>query len=325
MVPELSAEAAYLRQPPDGSIFVMGAVGTPGRYAFGPDLTLLDLLAIVKGPSADADLGNISVIHRGAAGPEVAKLDLWLFFETGDRSLLPQLQPGDIVYVPNLNRNWLEQPVESTVRMLGAIAKPGRYRFDDQMTILDLLAEAGGPIADAYQQRIVVVNLSCCRDQARVFDLERFAQNRRLQPVACCPSRRYSIRPISFPEQLCDVHVGRPRCVPNPFDSVDCDLAGSYVTMLPVQRPELEAIYWQTVGRKIRTICVTAAAPGEGVSELGLALARRGKSAGLKALLIDANLPRPTISLRLGLSSACWSPVGGSARKAIACAGRIGA
>jgi hypothetical protein len=106
----------------------------------------------------------------------VSKLNLHLFFETGDKSLLPRVQPGDIVYLPGRDRSWLEVSKESTVRVLGAVNTPGRYRFDDSMTILDLLAEAGGPTNDAWQEKIVVVNLSCCQDQARVFNLVNFAK-----------------------------------------------------------------------------------------------------------------------------------------------------
>ncbi|OYW43976.1 MAG: sugar ABC transporter substrate-binding protein, partial [Azorhizobium sp. 12-66-6] len=91
--------------------------------------------------------------------------------------LLPRVRTGDVIFVPDrTNKEWFDDPAESTVRVLGAVGKPGRYRFAASMTLLDLLAEAGGPTADAYQQRIVVVNLGCCREQARVFDLVEFAR-----------------------------------------------------------------------------------------------------------------------------------------------------
>ena len=45
------------------------------------------------------------------------------------------------------------------------------------MTILDLLAEAGGPANNALQEKIVVVNLSCCGNQARLFNLVDFAKS----------------------------------------------------------------------------------------------------------------------------------------------------
>ena len=106
----------------------------------------------------------------------MTRVNLAQYFETGDESLLPRVRPGDVIFVPDRNRNWLEQPSATVVRVLGAVNRPGRYQFHDGMTLLDLLAEAGGPTRDALQERIVVVNLSCCADQARTFDLPGFAR-----------------------------------------------------------------------------------------------------------------------------------------------------
>lgn len=106
----------------------------------------------------------------------MTKVNLAQFFQTGDEHLLPKVRPGDVIYVPDRNRNWLEQTPANTVRLIGSVNKPGRYQFNDGMTILDLLAEAGGPDKDAYQEKIVVVNLSCCANEARVFNLPQFAK-----------------------------------------------------------------------------------------------------------------------------------------------------
>ena len=45
------------------------------------------------------------------------------------------------------------------------------------MTILDLLAEAGGPSTSALQDRILVVNRARREEQATRFDLEKFAES----------------------------------------------------------------------------------------------------------------------------------------------------
>lgn len=182
MVPELPQDPAdnksqWVRQGTDRSIYVMGQVGAPGRYAFNENLSFLDILTAANGPNASADLRNIRVSHRGEPGARITRLDLARYFETGDERLLPRVLPGDVVYVPDRNREWLDESKENTVRVLGAMGRPGRYRFSDDMTILDLLAEAGGPTSEAYQERIVVVNLSCCKDQAQVFDLVDFARS----------------------------------------------------------------------------------------------------------------------------------------------------
>jgi protein involved in polysaccharide export with SLBB domain len=181
-VPELpqsptDSRSQWVQQSADRSIYLMGAVGRPGRYAFEEGLSFLDVMAAADGPTNAADLLNIRIAHRGEGRDRVSRVNLARYFETGDDTLLPRVRPGDVIFVPDRNRNWLEQPPGSTVRVLGAVNRPGRYQFTDGMTILDLLAEAGGPNRDALQERIVVVNLSCCADQARSFDLPGFARS----------------------------------------------------------------------------------------------------------------------------------------------------
>jgi len=180
-VPELpqspnDTRATWMQLSSDRSIYVMGSVGHPGRYAFEEKLSFLDIIAAADGPTASADLLNIRVSHRGEGRDRVTKVNLAQFFETGDDSLLPHVRPGDVIFVPDRSRNWLEVSPGSTVRLLGEVNKPGRYQFNEGMTILDLLAEAGGPSKDAYQEKIVVVNLSCCANEARVFNLVAFAK-----------------------------------------------------------------------------------------------------------------------------------------------------
>ncbi|MES9882050.1 MAG: SLBB domain-containing protein [Sedimenticola sp.] len=170
-------KAQWVRQAAEKSIYVFGQVGAPGRYMFTDAMNFLDLLSAADGPTGSADIHNIRISHRNGDHARVSKLDLGLYFETGDESLLPKIRTGDTLYVPEKNRPWLSQSKESTVRVLGAVNKPGRYRFNDSMTLLDLLAEAGGTSSHAYVEKITVVNLSCCKDQARTFDLADFSRS----------------------------------------------------------------------------------------------------------------------------------------------------
>jgi len=169
-------KSQWVRQSSEKSIYIFGQVGAPGRYMFSNALNFLDILSAADGPTGEADIHNIRISHRNGKHSRVTKLNLAMYFETGDENLLPDVQTGDTIFVPEKNRIWLDQSKESTIRVLGAISKPGRYRFNDTMTILDLLAEAGGPKDDAYVEKITVVNLSCCRDQARSFDLLKFSK-----------------------------------------------------------------------------------------------------------------------------------------------------
>jgi protein involved in polysaccharide export with SLBB domain len=169
-------KSQWVRQSAEKSIYILGQVGSPGRYRFTKDMSFLDILSAADGPTAEADIHNIRISHRNGKYARVSKLNLALYFETGDDNLLPEITTGDTIYIPEKNRNWLDQPKETTVRVLGAVNKPGRYNFNDSMTILDLLAEAGGPSSQAYVEKITVVNMSCCRDQARTFDLAEFSR-----------------------------------------------------------------------------------------------------------------------------------------------------
>ena len=181
MVPELPKDptdnkSQWLAQSPDRSIYIMGAVGAPGRYAFNNQMGFLDILGAADGPTGNADLKHIRVSLRGKANADPIVVDLVRYMETGDESLLPHLEPGDMIYVPDREREWTEIATADTVRVIGAVAKPGRYTFNARMTVLDLLAEAGGPSSDALQRRIVVVNMGK-EVKAFHFDLEKFVRS----------------------------------------------------------------------------------------------------------------------------------------------------
>lgn len=169
-------KSQWVRQSSDASIYVFGQVNAPGRYRFTKDMHFLDILSAADGPTKDADIHNIRITHRDKSYSKVSKLNLSLYFETGDESLLPNVTMGDTIYIPEKDKIWLDRSKESTVRVLGAVNNPGRYVFDDNMTVLDLLAEAGGPSERAYLEKISIVNMSCCQGQARVFDLIDFSK-----------------------------------------------------------------------------------------------------------------------------------------------------
>lgn len=188
MVPDLPSspvdmKGQWVQQAPEASIYIMGQVGSPGRYAFNTQMGFLDIIAAANGPTGSADLRNVRVSHRHGKGSRVSKVNLARYFETGDDKLLPRVKPGDVIFIPDRNREWLDSPKESTVRVIGAVGKPGRYRFTDDMTLLDLLAEAGGPTDSALQSKIVVINISQQTEGARLFDLVTFAKTGNIEKL----------------------------------------------------------------------------------------------------------------------------------------------
>ncbi|WP_318514552.1 SLBB domain-containing protein [Photobacterium leiognathi] len=169
-------KSTWIRQNADESIYVFGAVNAPGRYAFNDELSFLDILSAADGPDKDANLQQIKISHRNGTHANVTTLNLTLYFETGDESLIPKVVPGDVIYIPQRDGNWLDKPANRVVRLMGEVRKPGRYSFNSQMSLLDLLAEAGGPTDKAYIDKIMIVNASCCGDKSQTFSLRDYVK-----------------------------------------------------------------------------------------------------------------------------------------------------
>ncbi|MES9857108.1 MAG: CpsD/CapB family tyrosine-protein kinase [Sedimenticola sp.] len=74
--------------------------------------------------------------------------------------------------------------------------------------------------------------------------------------------------------------------------------------LIPERFEEIERIHAATAARSIRSLAVTAANEGEGVSTLALALARRNLLAGRSTLLVDLNLYRPSLHTTLDITPA---------------------
>ena len=85
----------------------------------------------------------------------------------------------------------------------------------------------------------------------------------------------------------------------------------------PIHYAELQAVYAQTVVKGHRSIAISSAESGEGVSTLAYALAQRAAAAGRNTLLIDFNLYRPIINELLNVPRQTWSPEDESGDNAI--------
>ena len=97
-------KARWLKQPQESTVYVFGQVGKPGRYAFKNNLHFLDIISAADGPSLQADIHNITLTHRNGDQAKVTKVDLGLYFQTGDETLLPKVTVGDTIYMPGSAR-----------------------------------------------------------------------------------------------------------------------------------------------------------------------------------------------------------------------------
>lgn len=140
-------------------IFLSGQVATPGRYGFEEVPGLVDLLGSAGGLNAAADLSAVRVLRRKpSGGSETLTVDLSSAVQTGDLSAVPKLESGDVVYVPAAATGGAGQVVGGGgIYVMGEVLRPGAYSPVPGMSLMQLLAVAGGltPRADLSQVMIL--------------------------------------------------------------------------------------------------------------------------------------------------------------------------
>ena len=127
-------------------VTVFGRVLAPGILQFDKPPMLLDVLARAGSmPVLDkqATLTRAAIL-RGRE--KIIWVDLKTLFNRGDLAYNIRLRPDDLVYIPDSS--------DTTVYVMGAVAKPGAYRLTPNMSYLDALAQAGGPNEDADTEEI---------------------------------------------------------------------------------------------------------------------------------------------------------------------------
>jgi polysaccharide export outer membrane protein len=130
-------------------IVLLGRVNNPGIIRFDGALTLIEALSRAGAlPVLDkkATLTRCAVV-RGR--DRILWVDLKALLSDGKLDYNIRLRQGDLVYIPDSD--------DTLVYVLGEVQRPGAYRLTPDMTLMDALAEAGGPTKDAAPSRMQLV------------------------------------------------------------------------------------------------------------------------------------------------------------------------
>jgi polysaccharide export outer membrane protein len=97
-IPEVSVTISQYRSK---FIYVVGAVGRPGKYPMmGNAVSLRDALILAGLPREDAALRRTYVIKPDEKKPTTKKVDIYKLLYKGQLELNESLEPGDLVVVP---------------------------------------------------------------------------------------------------------------------------------------------------------------------------------------------------------------------------------
>ncbi len=115
-------------------VSVLGQVNHPGRYAIEePSVRLTDMLAIAGG-IAPTGAETVTVIRAGENGEQRIEIDLLGLFDGPAQPKNIELGNGDTVFVPRI-------PV---FYIYGEVQKPGAYRLERKMTVMQAVSLASG-------------------------------------------------------------------------------------------------------------------------------------------------------------------------------------
>lgn len=145
--------ALQLRSIDSTRVWILGRVANAGIYPMAAPMTLLEAISVAGGTLTSsesgttedlADLSNSFVVRNGERLP--VSFDRLL--REGDMSQNIYLQPDDFVYFPS--------SVSRDIYVLGAVRTPKAVPRQHN-TLIGAIAEAGGPIKNAYLSQVAIV------------------------------------------------------------------------------------------------------------------------------------------------------------------------
>jgi len=138
------------------SVTVVGEIEKPGNYILPPNTTLLKFIFQAGGSRVDPSKIRVKVIRAGGVDKqEFVKLDLSDIIEGKEKDVV--LLPGDMVFVHSFKS---EAHYKETVSILGQVKKPGNLTIVPDMTLIKLVAEAGGFTDVALTSHVKIVRFS---------------------------------------------------------------------------------------------------------------------------------------------------------------------
>jgi polysaccharide export outer membrane protein len=115
-------------------VAVLGKVNKPGKYSIDRGQTVLDLIAMAGGVASDGDDNTILVKSTKDAKAAEKVVNLNGLIRGGDTPQSMQVSDGDIIYIPRTEMFYI----------YGQVRRPGSYRLEHSMTVMQALSVAEG-------------------------------------------------------------------------------------------------------------------------------------------------------------------------------------
>lgn len=145
-------------------VTVLGQVAHPGMYAVANTATLQGAIAAAGGFIPGARLAEVKIIRQKNGQKIHQVVNLENFYIKGDPDYLPLLEDGDTIMVTG-------NPLETTVKVLGSVLRPGSFQTNLRATLMDVIYLAGGPTKSANMGKIKLIKPAAKATKAIEIDL----------------------------------------------------------------------------------------------------------------------------------------------------------
>jgi polysaccharide biosynthesis/export protein len=125
---------------------VLGYVNHPGRFQLEKSSTVSDMLATAQG-IAVTGADEVILIHRDGKNTTRTKIDAIDLMEKGDPTVDTELKDGDVLFVPREPRYYI----------YGEVQRPGTFRVERNMTVVQALSVGGGLTPRGTQRGIRIL------------------------------------------------------------------------------------------------------------------------------------------------------------------------
>jgi polysaccharide export outer membrane protein len=127
-------------------VSVLGRVNRPGKHALEKASRLTDALALAGGIAGDG-ADTITLVRTRDGKPEYRDIDVIALFKLGGEASNELVQDGDIINVPR-------QPM---FYIYGEVQRPGAFRLEPNMSVVQALSMGGGVTARGTQRGIRIL------------------------------------------------------------------------------------------------------------------------------------------------------------------------
>lgn len=129
------------------SVSVLGEVNRPGKYALEGKTNLLEVLALAGGVNVNGGSQLVLLRNLSRNNPQRFEYQVDDLLTVGDpKKVQPTLLSGDVIYIPKAEKFYI----------YGEVLRPGNYRLETQMTVMQALAAGGGFSPKASRSGLVL-------------------------------------------------------------------------------------------------------------------------------------------------------------------------